>query len=86
MQTSEIVPQAAVLPFHSGHDRFSHQMVTTVNQAGVDGVSIRDVEKTLPASDAVPQPIKGLKGTVPDDKLQDARCFRVDNCPQPNFF
>ena len=79
------MPQARVLSLDSSHGRFAHQMITLINQAGIDRIAIGDVQKAAPPSNGPPQALKGLKTAIAYDPLEDARLVAVDGTPEPNF-
>jgi hypothetical protein len=85
MQSSQVMPQSAVLPFYSGHRCFTDQMVSLLNHARVHLVTIGDVQKTSPTHHNLPQGLKGLQRVVAHYELEDAGMFGVDDCPQPDF-
>ena len=60
-------------------------MITLINQAGIDRIAIRNVQKAAPPSNCPPQTLKSLETAVAYDPLEDARLVAVDRTPEPNF-
>jgi hypothetical protein len=60
-------------------------MITLINQAGIDGIAIGDVQKAAPSSNCPPQALKGLETAVAYNPLEDARLMAIDCAPEPNF-
>jgi hypothetical protein len=58
VQACQVVAQSTIFSFHSGHRRLAHQMVSILNQAGVDLVAIGDVQKTRPPLNLLPEASK----------------------------
>jgi hypothetical protein len=58
VQACQVVAQSTIFSFHSGHRRLAHERVSVINQAGVDSVTIGDVQKTGPPLNPLPEASK----------------------------
>ena len=65
--------QSAVFSFNPCHCGFTDEMISIVNQAGVNLVAIGDVQETFPSLYHLPEPPKRLQRAVADNKLENAR-------------
>ena len=67
------------------HRCFTNHMVAVANAACLNWPSIRDVEKTVPASHPYPQRPERLQTAVAQLPGQNAGTLAVYSCPQPSL-
>jgi hypothetical protein len=89
MQSREIVPQARVFSFDSGHIGLADNLVAVwwspSGMLPIDLPSIRDIEVALPSFDRCPQRLEGGCTRIANDPTENPTLKVIYSCPDPDF-